>query len=133
MYVENDALFTFTKIGQDASKKSFPLVYKTLRVICINSSIEVVNIWTIASSLSVQPFLWFPLVPCGFPLVILGYMWLLWNYEGDSVLFWVRLCTTNIRVVIQNPLTVLYCSCVRLSGWTQCPDKVQRLNCYLGI
>ena len=79
MYVENGALFTFTKIGQGASKKSFPLVYKTMRVMRIISSIEVVNVWTIAGSLSVQPFLWFPLVPCGFPwlyLVIPGYTWL---------------------------------------------------------
>ena len=29
MYIENGALFTFTKIGKGASKKSFPLVYKT--------------------------------------------------------------------------------------------------------
>ena len=53
MYVENDALFNFTKISWDAFKKSFPLVYKTMRVMRINSSIEVVYIWTIASSLSV--------------------------------------------------------------------------------
>ena len=58
MYVENDALFTFTKIGQGASKKSFPLVYKTMR---INSSIEVVYIWTIAGSLS-GGFPWLSLV-----------------------------------------------------------------------
>ena len=50
MYVENDALFTFTKFGKGASKKSFPLVYKTMR---IYSSIKVVYIWTIAGSLSV--------------------------------------------------------------------------------
>jgi len=53
MYVENYSLFTFAKIGYGASKKSFPLVYKTMLVIHINSSIEVVNIWTIAGSLSV--------------------------------------------------------------------------------
>ena len=53
MYVENDALFTYIIIGNSASKKSFQLVYKTMRVMRINSSIEVVNIWTIASSLSV--------------------------------------------------------------------------------
>ena len=53
MYVENDALFTFTKISLGVSKKSFPLVYKTMRVMGINSSIEVVYIWTIAGSLSV--------------------------------------------------------------------------------
>ena len=51
MYVENGALFTFTKIGEGASKKS--LVHKTMRVMRIKSSIEVVNIWTIAGSLSV--------------------------------------------------------------------------------
>ena len=44
MYVENDAFFNFTKIGYSASKKKFPLVYKTMRVMRINSSIEVVNI-----------------------------------------------------------------------------------------
>ena len=53
MYVENDALFNYTKIGLGASKKSFPLVYKTVRVMRINSSIEVVYIWTIAGSLSI--------------------------------------------------------------------------------
>ena len=50
MNVENDALFTF--------KKSFPLVYKTMCVMCINSFIEVVYIWIIAG------------------LVIAGYPWL---------------------------------------------------------
>ena len=53
MSVENDGLFTFAKIGLGASKKSFPLVYKTMCVMCIYSSIEVVYIWTIAGSLSV--------------------------------------------------------------------------------
>ena len=53
MYVENYALFTFTKMARVPSKKSFPLVYKTRRVMRINSSIEVVYIWTIAGSLSV--------------------------------------------------------------------------------
>ena len=77
MYVENDELYTFTKIGLGASKKQFPLVYKTMRVMRINSSIEVEYIWTIAGSLSVQPFRWFPLVSSGFPwlsLVIPGYL-----------------------------------------------------------
>ena len=32
MYVENDALFTFTKLSYGASKKLFPLVYKAMRV-----------------------------------------------------------------------------------------------------
>ena len=63
MYVGNSALFTYTKIGYGASKKSFPLVYKTMRAMSINSSIGVVIIWTIAGSLR-------------FPLVILGYTWL---------------------------------------------------------
>ena len=41
MYVENDALFTSTKFGYGSSKKSFPLVNKSMRVMRINSSIEV--------------------------------------------------------------------------------------------
>ena len=47
MYVENDALFTFTKLAR------VPLMYKTMRVMLINYSIEVVYIWTIAGFLSV--------------------------------------------------------------------------------
>ena len=42
MYVENDALFTFKKLCRVPLKKSFPLVYKTMRVMHIYSSIEVV-------------------------------------------------------------------------------------------
>ena len=51
MYIENNILFTLTKIGYGASKKSFPLVYKTMRVMRINSSIDVVNF-----GLSLDPF-----------------------------------------------------------------------------
>ena len=53
MYFENDALYTFTKISEGAPKKSFPLVYKTMRVMRKNPSINVVYIWTIAGFLSV--------------------------------------------------------------------------------
>ena len=70
MYVENVAFFTFTKIGQVASKKLFPLVYKTNRVMRINSSIEVLYFQTITA---LVPFL---VVSAGFPwlsLVIAGY------------------------------------------------------------
>ena len=78
MYVENDALFNFTKIGQGASKKLFLLVYKTMCVMCIYSSIEVVYIWTIAPFSLSGGFWWFPVVSTGFPwlsLVITGYPW----------------------------------------------------------
>ena len=54
-------------------------MYKTMRVMRIYSSIEVVYIWTIAGSLSVEPFRWFPLVILGYcwlSLVIAGYRWL---------------------------------------------------------
>ena len=42
----------------------------------------------------------------------------LWYFGYNSVLLWVRLCTTNIQVVIQKPLTVLYCNCVRPKWYT---------------
>ena len=79
MYDENDALFTFTKMDQGATKKSFLLVYKTMHVMRMYSSIEVIYIWTIAGFLSIQPFRWFPLVSLGYPwlrLVIARYPWL---------------------------------------------------------
>ena len=67
MYVGKlERLFTFTKIGQGASKKVFPLVYNTMRVMRINSSIDVLYIWTIVGSLS-RGFRWFPLVIAGYP------------------------------------------------------------------
>ena len=40
------------KLARVSLKKSFSLVYKTMRVIRINSSIEVVYIWTFAVILS---------------------------------------------------------------------------------
>ena len=70
IYVENYALFTFTKVGQCAPKKSFPLVHKKLRVMRINYSIEVVYIWTIAGPLSDTlsgGFRWLSLVIAGYP------------------------------------------------------------------
>ena len=64
IYVENDALFTFKKIGQGASKTSFPLVYKKMRVMRINSCIEVVCIYLDYRWL---PFRWLSLVISGYP------------------------------------------------------------------
>ena len=58
MYVENNALLQIV----------LQIVHKTQRVMRINSSMEVVFIWTIAGSLSDTlsgGFRWFPLVILG--------------------------------------------------------------------
>ena len=58
MYVENNALLQIV----------LKIVHKTQRVMRINSSMEVVFIWTIAGSLSDTlsgGFRWFPLVILG--------------------------------------------------------------------
>ena len=79
MYVENDALLLLQKLTRVPLKKKISLVYKTMRVMCIYSSIEVVYIWTIAPFSLSGGFWWFPVVSTGFPwlsLVITGYPWL---------------------------------------------------------
>ena len=95
MYVENYELFTFTKIGQGASKKSFPPCYYHSRLMQRYFKASALHILYIISRISratdlqiysenfsdgfhvVSP--WFPMVSYGSPwlsLVIFGYTWL---------------------------------------------------------
>ena len=95
MYVENDALFTFTKIGQGASKKLFPPCYYHFRLMQIYFNASALHLLYIISSISHATHLqiysgnifrsfhvvtpWFSMVSDGSPwltLVIPGYPWL---------------------------------------------------------
>ena len=106
MYVENYALFTFTKIVQGASKKSFPSCYYHSRLMQIYFNASALHILYIISRISratdlqiypenfsdgfhvVSP--WFPMVSDGSPwlsLAILGYPWLSLVIPGYTWLY----------------------------------------------
>ena len=57
IYVENDALFIFTKIGQGASKKSFPPCYYHFRLMQIYLNASALHILNITSRIWVSSFI----------------------------------------------------------------------------
>ena len=69
IYVENDTLFTITKIGQSDFKK-LPLVHREEHIMQLYSSIGVADIWTSAK----YPYRQFPLFTLGYPWLPCGYI-----------------------------------------------------------